>query len=47
MGDPTLYELYLLASDDFMANPKSAIFTLFSLNRMLAGLRSLWMILLA
>lgn len=46
MGEPTLYELYFLESDDFIAKPKSAIFTLLFLRRMLAGFKSRWIILL-
>lgn len=47
MGEPTLYELYFLDYEDFMAKPKSAIFTLLFLRSMLAGLRSRWIILFA
>lgn len=47
IGEPTLQELYFLDSEDFMAKPKSAILILLFFNRILAGLRSLCIILFA
>lgn len=44
MGLPTLYEEYFLESVFFMAKPKSAILIYWFLRKMLAGLRSRWMI---
>lgn len=46
MGDPTLYELYFLESEDFIAKPKSAILILLFLRSIFAGLRSRCIILL-
>lgn len=44
-GVPTLY-LVLISEWEVIAKPKSAIFHLLPERRMLAGFRSLWMILL-